>query len=614
MSDEVLLEFFKKNSGWFEVGNFMLDAIRYLSFGFVKILYTIAKSSNELYDKTFELLDFTKWAGIDDFITENKLAITSILAISIFFLGVFLILNHEKKRNIVSTILIAFISITSTAYFMNEINGLLIEGKNAIIGKAESHMSSANEIASGYIYDLLYIDSQGGILNFDQNDGEALASYQLSNDAIDYLMKATTSKINAKIKRKGLEGDSKEVFSKTLETLHEYDGDIPKESIRKLEDGSIVGGFGREEYYQYHVETMPLIIALISLILIFLFVSYKAFKMIYELVFSKILLIFNAADLTGGERTIKLLDSIKNTYLILLFTAVLIKVYTIGANAITTTFASNVWISAIFLVFLSLATIDAPNVVAKITGVDLGVNNEKMAMLGMLMMAGRGLSAVKNTGKSLLGASHKAMSSHQNNANSNHSNQTTNDLSNLDSHLQNHQGDNHQESHANQSSQSPGSNNNEKGGSSSQNSLETNGDFSSSPSINEASQFEQVNENVDMGQEILDDYNAGSFDREESGNPSHPGGTNEPQRNANLERMEKEIDGQMDGTKPSFNSSSSSDFDNKVQSKTSMPTYRSHPLERGSSRFGQRSNYGANSKGEKTWADKEMEKERKDKK
>lgn len=606
MSDEALLEFFKKNSGWFEIGNFMLDAIRYLSFGFVKILYTIAKSSNELYDKTFELLDFTKWVGIDEFITENKLAMTAILALAIFFLGVFLILNHEKKRNIVSTILIAFVSITSTAYVMNEINLLLIEGKNAIIGTAQSEMSSANQIARGYIYDLVYIDTKVGIENFDQSDGESLASYHLSEAGIDHLMKAPTSKINTKVKRKNLSGASQAIFSNTLETLHEYDHDIPKESIRKLEEGSVIGGFGREEYYQYHVETMPFIIALISLILIFVFVSYKTFKMIYELVFSKILLIFHAGNLTGGEVTLKILDSIKNTYLILLFTAVLMKVYTIGANAITMTFASNGWISAIFLVFLSLATIDAPNVVAKITGIDLGVNNEKMAMLGLLMMSGRGLNSIKNAGQSLVGGGQKLLSGDHSHTDSfRDGSSLTKDLSGLDSHIEKHQGSSQRDSDGKvdfNHTQDKVSYEDKENSPSVPSSFS--GEADNHPSIQEDNYFSEMNEEMDIGSEILDEYMAGGFD---SPLGTFSQGTERQFQDdkRGLDRMEKEIDQKMDKSLQG-----SIHIEKDIDKSPSMPTYRSHPLERGASRFNDRSNAKG---GERAWVEKERDLERKDK-
>ena len=91
--------------------------------------------------------------------------------------------------------------------------------------------------------------------------------------------------------------------------------------------------------------------------------------------FKRIYGVLKAADLNGVEKTKKLLGSIKDAYIVLGLTAILIKLYQLAQLYIAFVFANDRGVGNIFLLFIAIAVIDGPNIVQQLTGIDAGLTS-----------------------------------------------------------------------------------------------------------------------------------------------------------------------------------------------------------------------------------------------
>ena len=101
--------------------------------------------------------------------------------------------------------------------------------------------------------------------------------------------------------------------------------------------------------------------------------------------------VFAASDLTNGQRTKQVLQSIGSIYVVLVLAVLMIKFYYLGSSYISSTI-SNGLVKAIALIFFAFAVIDGPNIIEKILGIDVGLRSGFQTLATMFMAT----SAVKS--------------------------------------------------------------------------------------------------------------------------------------------------------------------------------------------------------------------------
>lgn len=97
-------------------------------------------------------------------------------------------------------------------------------------------------------------------------------------------------------------------------------------------------------------------------------------RIIFEIVTAYLLAVIFSSEISGGRKIVKILDNLKNLYIALLMTVVMIKIFVLANDyinardfgTITKTFA---------LLFFTLCLIDGPNIVEKVLGVDIGLSS-----------------------------------------------------------------------------------------------------------------------------------------------------------------------------------------------------------------------------------------------
>jgi len=121
-------------------------------------------------------------------------------------------------------------------------------------------------------------------------------------------------------------------------------------------------------------------------------IAYKLARLSFDLAFNYVLAILVApADLHSGQKTKKVIQSILNTFLVIILIFVSIKLYTIGTAYLAETLDGFAYLIA--LIAFSVALIDGPNMVERLFGIDAGLKRGWGVALGAYA-AGKGVTSV----------------------------------------------------------------------------------------------------------------------------------------------------------------------------------------------------------------------------
>lgn len=387
---------------YFVQNDLIHNGFRYLQWGIIKGLKWVADSCQTLYGNTLGLMDFTSYSGFTDFTPTLKGIFTAIMAVSIMMLGIILIVNHKKKPDVLVGVLLAALTISALGELMITANEGVQSFCNEMVGS-----SMADSVVNDNLFDLRYIDSTYGIATF-SDDSETLATYHAPLE--DFYMDAI---------------DINEVINYDDPYISSDASTLLKKSYQRLPDGTMVdkgvyNGWGwnsgddddlfNDFYYRYKINAFPICVSLIAIIIVFLVVSYKSVRLSFELAIKKVITILYSADITGSQKTLKLLGSIKNTYIIFMVNAITLKLFIIFQSYLSEKFSNNVFSYCIILLFTSLAVIDGPNIVQELTGEDAGLQSSASRILA-IYNAGRG--RVRGTGSAISGGVRSAVGYHR---------------------------------------------------------------------------------------------------------------------------------------------------------------------------------------------------------
>lgn len=389
MTEASLIEFFKLNSEYFISNSIVSSAIRFVGWGIIRFLTFIASGAENLYNKSFGLIDFTTWPKINQFIDAFKPLFVAIMALSIFALGIILILHHEKKPKIIINICIAALCFTCSTVVFQQLNAIVKDVKIGIesVKVADKEFNGVYDIISENLTDLVYLDHKYGMknLNLSKETGKHATTHPNINKKnfgmIDYNEVLNYSSDDVYEWKSG--GEAEEILKKKLVFMPD---------TVKYKTRDVFNGFGwnsdgdadmaNEFYYRYHFKFFNACCLLIAMIVIYITMSYKTFRIVWELVFSRLLAVLYSAELSGGQKVAKILVFIRDSYIALLMTVLSIRLFYLGYSFISS-YTGSGFIQSIFILFLAFCVIDGPNLVEKLLGMDIGLGSA----LGRLIVA-----------------------------------------------------------------------------------------------------------------------------------------------------------------------------------------------------------------------------------
>lgn len=379
LEDNKIIKVLSKNPELFHENGMINSAIRFIGWGITKGIAAVADVCATLYDTCFGFIDFTSYKPVRDFINEWKVVFIALVCLSLLFIGILLCVGWDKKPKIVINLLLAVTVVSASSYLINTMNGFIATEVREDVLDGESSSAVYNTIGSN-IHDLVWLDETVGLKNLTKkkNAKKVYSSFKKSQ--------FKNLDINEILDPDDFDGDTADILTYGLTDSSDSDGNTTYK-LEELYDGVAWTDMLNEFYYRYTVDYGVLWMELAAYILVYLFMSYKVVRSLYEIAFHRLIAYLYSANLNNNQKILKILDSIKDSYILLLMTSVLIKFYLLATKFISSWEIGGIS-KGIILIFLAFAVIDGPNIFQRLTGMDVGASNE-LGKLTTLYYGGR---------------------------------------------------------------------------------------------------------------------------------------------------------------------------------------------------------------------------------
>lgn len=391
---EEVITVLKKNRDIFHTSTIPGGIFRYIGWSVMKGLVWVAEQCAKLFDESFKFIDFTRYEPVEKFLTSWKPVVFALISLSILFLGLIMIFWQEKKPKLMMNICLAVLIMTSSGYLIDQLNGFVTDDiRSAILNDGDTSTGSSGlvyDMVGNSIYDLIYIDDKldGGLMKMTKNNRKLYDDF--TKEDLELMS------INEVLKPDDVKAESKDLVSNRI---YYKKGNL---ELKEIYNGVAWTDLLNEYYYRYDVEWFTVIVGLVSLIIVYVCLAYKVVRILYEVVVQRLLAALYSANLSSGQKTLKILDSIKDSYITLILVMVCLKIYLLAYKMVgETQFAA--FSKVMLLFFLALAVADGPNIIQKLTGVDAGLSSGMGKIIAgvqatrmMSTMAKHGVESLKN--------------------------------------------------------------------------------------------------------------------------------------------------------------------------------------------------------------------------
>ena len=371
MSEAQIIEFLKLNSDFFSTNDIILTAVRTVGWLLVKGLSLLLDCCITLYDWTFGLIDITRWSVLENYLSDYKPLIQAIMMASLVILGFMYMFGKNKKHNVIHRVLILMVVMSASTTIFTELNRFSIAFKDAALSGGST--VNGTELIRTNLYDLYYIDFKIGLENLNSK-GKIPQSTSFGKTDVDYID-------IGEILDPGTDGLSKNAESILKKRLTPTgNGEY---GLIDAKDGVAWTDFGNTYYYRYTFHYGTYYLTAAAAILIYICLAYKNTRVIYEIFVSRILVGLYAANLSSSRKVVKILESIRDSYFALCFTAISLKSYFLFVEYVNSKTEINGLARGIIILFIAWCVIDGANIIEKLTGVDAGLSS----MTGKLIAA-----------------------------------------------------------------------------------------------------------------------------------------------------------------------------------------------------------------------------------
>lgn len=390
MSNAALIQFYQNNAEILVGNNIAASTVRFIGWWFLKtILVPITDACKSLFDHTFALIDLTQFEGVNNFINSFKPVFIAFMSLSLFALGIMLIFNHEKKPKIVQNICLAILCVTCSTLVFQQINSLVIDIKSgideiSIVENGEGGSNGVYDIVSSNMIDIYQLDQTSSLSSINYAEDINIVHPDINKRTLSFIDYNEVLDPDEDL-YKWKDTNAEDIISNKLV----LDGE-GKGKITEIYNGALWTSVGNKFYYRYSLKALPTTLSLISLIVLYLALSYKCLRLIYELIFGRLMAYVFSAEISGGQRLTKILVFIRDTYIALLLTVCSEKLYYILSAAISA-YISDALMTSLLLVFLAFLVIDGPNLAEKVLGIDIGLSSSWARIIAMGKFAKTGV-------------------------------------------------------------------------------------------------------------------------------------------------------------------------------------------------------------------------------
>ncbi|WP_353049153.1 pLS20_p028 family conjugation system transmembrane protein [Exiguobacterium sp. s56] len=393
MGDNEVVNKLQEFTDILSLSTLVLDALRSMGWILIRGLAVLIDGLEKVTDNILLTKAFFNNSQVVEFVSTIQPFLYVLLAASFLFTGYLIIFQKKFDRegfliNLFITLLILGL-LSPTMTQVSEFSDTAIDFTTQNSGENSSSESISNQILRENIHDLIEYDRN----DFSGLEGEALNSLpqsHLRNIDINEVFDSNEFRL----------GSTGEQISQSKLT---WNGETMGTS--KLDQGGVE--WNNQYYYRYQPNWLTIFVTLGIMGFTLFSIAYKLARLSFELAFNYVLAILVApADLHSGQKTKKVIQSILNTFLVIILIFVSIKLYTIGTAYLAETLDGFAYLIA--LIAFSVALIDGPNMVERLFGIDAGLKRGWGVALGAYA-AGKGVTsagahAVSKVARSTQGA------------------------------------------------------------------------------------------------------------------------------------------------------------------------------------------------------------------
>ena len=350
------------------------------------------------------MLNFTKYGPVKNFLKEWQVVWVALLCASLGWLGITLVFNSDKKPKFVTNLCVGILVVTSMSWMISQMDSLLTrEVRNEILGETQENV--VYDMLGNNVHDLLYIDQVAGLENLNKKNADGVKYADIKTPLTKEKWKSL--KVNEIVFPDNVKDESKVIMENFKTDLYDKNGKT-KTELSECYDGVAWTDLLNTYYYRYSFDWWSAILEMLSFAIVLVFFSYKVVRTCYEIVFQELLAYLYSPNVANGQKAVKILDAMKNSYIVILLSVVSVKI-----NLLATEYVSGKnwggFTKGLILFFVALAVIDGPNIVQKITGEDVGLSDgmqKAMSVMYGTSMAAKAGKVAFSAGKSV--ASHAA--------------------------------------------------------------------------------------------------------------------------------------------------------------------------------------------------------------
>lgn len=415
MSSEEKIQWLDNLSGYLHQSSIVMDIIREILWGLVKLLKYLVDGCQTIYDEVFKILNFTSYAGLDKFFnkTEVKVVLVILVSLALISLGLTLLLNHgEKKPKVAQTMIIFFVVMTCLPALMETMNSFILNTKEFVQG---DNIKMSDQVISMGITDVEFVCEEIGLVqptillepSFDIETGQFKEPVQnLEPQEIKPYLYEFKNGLITKGSKNTFTGSNLENVTRIYPTDKVSGTGVLKyylngnKRLREIEEKEFFFIKYTPDYYCYNIDFISIYISLIAVGLVFIFTGFKIARIIWELAVHHFLaVIFSASDFTNGQKAKQVLRSIASSYIVIMLTCFLLKFFLLGQVYLSQTI-TNPLASCFMLVAFAVAVIDGPNIIQQILGIDAGISSGFKTFASIYMGSKAVAGVAKSTARS----------------------------------------------------------------------------------------------------------------------------------------------------------------------------------------------------------------------
>lgn len=376
------IEVLEKFQPVLHTASWVSDGLRWMGWQIIKMMANAADGLTSMYSQAFKLIDFWNSKDVTGFVATYQPVFWVLGTLGIAWAGLMMI--HRAKSDLqqkFNNLLVALLIFIGIGTLTSTLSGLVVAG----VGSSLKNSPPAVSIVSNNMTDLVLVDKAG----WKTLQPHPSTSMKTIND-INYL------DINETMDS----GGWWHIGSKLSKTGN----DVMDNQLVMTKDGmydlrNMHGFFHDTTYYRYSFHPFLIAFELGAFLIAIVLVIIKVFLSCMEIGFTTMLAQGMAlSDIDSGKRNLALIQKLRDTFIVLFLTSVMLQLFTLWTNALSNPAnQQSPFAQCLGIIAGAMFLINGPNIVMSLFGMDAGARGIGATLVGGAM----GLRAIGGLGRGM---------------------------------------------------------------------------------------------------------------------------------------------------------------------------------------------------------------------